>query len=143
MSPLRPIRVRARRMLIVSLLLLLAVALIALPATAGKPASASASATFTNNGNCTVTVTYTWSGFGGHNLTASYGVFYVGTGGIDVGILFQNDNPVSGSGTSTHTFDLTSKGSHTYYGRGNLLNAKLQQVKNSDAGSPTSANLSC
>ena len=131
-----------RRDLVALAVVVLAVAVISLPANAG-PTPAVATATFTNDGSCNVTVTYTWSGFRGHNLTASYGVYYQGTGGIDVGILFQNDNPVTGSGTSTHQFSLAGKGSHTYYGRGNLLSAKLAQVKNSDAASSTTAPLSC
>lgn len=133
---------RGRRVLVAALLVLVAVA-VALPtAYAGRP-SPTATATFTNNGNCTVTVTYTWSGFKGRNLTPSYGVYYVGSGGIDVGILFQNDPPGPGTGSSTQTFDLTGKGAHTYYGRGSLLNSKGQQVAGSDAWSATRASLSC
>jgi hypothetical protein len=130
------------RLLVASLLLLLALPLIALPAV-GQPPPAVATATFTDNGGCSVTVTYTWSGFKGHDLAAQYEVVWPGpTGGTQFGLPFQAF-PVTGSGTSSHTFDLTGKGSHTYSGRGHLLTTKGKELIGSDVGSPTSADLSC
>jgi hypothetical protein len=114
---------------------------IALPA-AGQPTPPAATTTFTDNGGCSVTVTYTWSGFQGHNLRAEYGVRWPDTGWIEFVIEVQAF-PVTGSGTLSHTFDLTGHGSHTYYGRGHLLTTKGKELSASDAASPTSANLSC
>jgi hypothetical protein len=131
---------RARRTFVASLLLLLALSFIALPAGASPPPP-TATTTFTDNGTCSVTVTYTWSGFKGQNLTALYAVEYVG-GSYVVGILFW-DSGVTGTGTSTHTFSLTGYGTHTYYGRGRLLNSKGVLAKGSDAASSTSATLTC
>ena len=128
------------RLLVSSLLLLLVLSFIALPAGASPPPP-TATTTLTGNGPCSVTVTYTWSGFKSLNLTAYYGVEYAG-GSYVVGILVQ-DFPVTGSGVSSHTFDLTGHGSHTYHGHGSLLNTKGKTLSGSDARSVTSANLSC
>lgn len=130
------------RLLAASLLTLLALTLIALPAE-GKPppSAATATAVFTDNGNCSVTVTYTWSDFTGRNLTAYYGWEWAGRSyfvGVRVSAF-----PVTGSGTSSHTFDLTGHGSHTYYGRGQLIDTKAKTLSGSDVRSPTSATLDC
>jgi hypothetical protein len=127
------------RLVVASLLLLLALPLTALPAAA---APAVATVTLTDNGDCSVTVTYTWSGFNGHNLTAEYAVVWPADAGGQFGLLFQTF-PVAGSGTSSHTFDLTGHGSHTYSGRGYLLKTNARRLSGSDVGSPTSADLSC
>jgi len=132
------------RLLVASLLLLLALPLITLPA-AGQPpppSGATATATFTDNGGCSVTVTYTWSGFRGRDLRAESGAVWPAGGGAEWWLLFEAF-PVTGSGTSSHTFDLTGYGSHTYHGAGRLLNTKGKLLSGSDVSSPTSANLSC
>lgn len=129
------------RLLVASLFLLLALTSIVLPAQ-GQPPPPAATAAFTDDGGCTVTVTYTWSGFKGRNLIAQYGVQWAGPGGTQFGIQFQAF-PVTGSGTSSHTFDLTGYGSHTYYGGGRLLTTKGKELSGSDVRSSTSAAMSC
>ena len=129
------------RLVVASLLLLPALTFIALPA-AGQPPPPTATATFTDNGGCSVTVSYTWSGFKGHSLMAEYGVNWAGPGGIVIGVQV-NEFPVTGSGTSSNTFELSGHGSHTYYGRGHLVNTKGKELSGSDVGSATSADLSC
>jgi hypothetical protein len=101
-----------------------------------------ATATFTDNGNCSVEVTYTWSGFKGSALMAEYGVLWPGEGGIHFALLFTF-YPVSGSGTSSHTFDLTGRGTNTYSGFGLLINKQGKTLGGSDVSSATSADLSC
>jgi hypothetical protein len=106
------------------------------------PPSGTASVTFTQDGGCTVTVTYTWSGFKGRDLVAHYGVRWAGPGGTVFGIHVQA-YPVTGSGTASHTFDLTGHGQHTYYGGGQLLTTKGKTVVGSEARSATDASLDC
>jgi hypothetical protein len=129
------------RLLVASLVLLLALAA-ALPAGGKPPPSGTATATITHNGGCSVTVSYTWSGFNGRNLTAFYGVRWPGPGGTTFGI-HVHAYPVTGSGSASHTFDLTGDGSHTYYGGGQLLTTKGKTVGGSSVRSSTDASLSC
>lgn len=131
------------RLLVASLFTLLALTSVALPAEGRPlPSAATATATFTDNGGCSVTVTYTWSGFSGRNLTAEYAVAWAGEYGVVFGIPVQA-YPVSGSGTTSHTFDLSGHGSHNYYGRGRLLTTKGKELSGSHAVSSSSADLNC
>ena len=130
------------RLLVPSLLLLLALTVITLPAQGQPPPPAATAAVTFTDGGCSVTVAYTWSGFNGRDLTAQYGVRWAGTGGTVFGISFLAF-PVTGSGTSSHTFDLTGHGSHAYYGGGNLLNTKGKTLSGSGVVSPTGASLDC
>jgi hypothetical protein len=123
-------------------LLLVALTLVALPAEGQTPQSPTATATFTDNGDCTVTVSYTWSGFKGSIFMAEYGVRWPGDGGIHFALLF-NVYPVTGSGTSSHTFDITGQGSNTYSGFGLLINKQGKTVSGSGVSSPASGDLSC
>ena len=130
------------RLLVSSLLLVLGLTLLALPAQGQPPTTGAATVTFADNGDCTVTVTYTWSGFKGRDLTALYGVRWPGPGGTTFGLLAQAF-PVTGSGSASHTFDLTDHGAHDYYGGGQLLNTKGKELTGSAAVSPTGASLDC
>jgi hypothetical protein len=139
---LRLFGTRVRRMLVASLVLPLALTFVVLPANA-QPTPATATATFTDNGDCTVTVTYTWSGFKGQVFLAEYAVVWPGpVGGTQFALLF-NVHDVTGSGTSSHTFDLTGLGSNTYSGEGLLINKQGKTISGSDVTSSTSATLSC
>jgi hypothetical protein len=112
----------------------------AMPA-AGLPPGGTASVSFTDNGDCTATVTYSWSGFKGRDLSAWYGVFWSSGGSADVWLLVKLD--ATESGTSSHTFDLTGGGAHTYAGGGRLYNGRQKLQSGSDVRSPESAVLSC
>ena len=98
------------RLLVASLLAPLALAG-ALPAAARAPAG-TASVDFTHNGGCSVTVTYTWSGFKGRTLYAYLGVVRSLGFGVEAWIFVST--AVEGSGTASHTFDLTGRGSFTW-----------------------------
>jgi hypothetical protein len=130
------------RLLISSLFALLALTLVALPA-AGQPASSAGTATvsFTNTG-CSVTVTYEWSGFGGRDLRAEYGVVWPAGGGSEWW-LFEVVPGATGSGTASHEFVLAGRGTQTFHGGGRLVNAKGKLLSGSAVSSPTSADLSC
>jgi hypothetical protein len=140
MPSLRLVRTRVCRALVVSLLLL--AAFTALPAAGQPPQSPTATVTFADNGNCTVTVEYTWDGFKGNVFLAEYGVRWPGAGGIHFAA-FVNVYDVTGSGTSSHTFDLTGYGPNTYSGFGLLINKQAKILIGSDGSSPSSADLSC
>ena len=142
MRSLRLVRTRARRVLVASLLLLAAFTLVALPAAGQPPQSPTATVILTVDGNCAVTVEYTWSGFKGSVFLAEYGVRWPGAGGIHFGVLV-NVYDVTGSGTSSHTFDLTGHGSNTYSGFGLLINKQAKTLSGSDVSSPSGADLSC
>ena len=142
MRPVRLVGMRARRVLVVSLLLLAAFTFVALPAAGQPPQSPTATVSFTDNGNCTATVEYTWSGFRGSGFMAEYGVRWPGDGGIHFALLFTV-YPVTGSGTSSHTFDLAGHGTNTYSGFGLLINKQGKTVSGSDVSSPSGADLSC
>ena len=84
----------------------------------------------------------TWSGFRGSGFMAEYGVRWPGYGGIHFALLFTV-YPVTGSGTSSHTFDLTGHGTNTYSGFGLLINKQGKTLSGSDVSSPSGADLSC
>jgi hypothetical protein len=128
------------RLLVASVSSVLALTFFAVPV-AGQPPSGMATVSFTDNGACSVTVTYTWSGFKGRDLSASVGVVRSLGGGAELWLYVMVD--AAGSGTASHTFDLTGRGSYTYYGGGRLTNAKGWVLGDSDVRSSTSANLSC
>ncbi len=131
------------RPLVALVVVLLASTAMAMPAGGQpQPATGTASVTLTHDGGCTVTVTYTWSGFKGRDLIAQYGVRWPGPGGTVFGIHVQA-YPVTGSGTASHTFDLTGHGEHAYDGGGQLLTTKGKTVDGSAARSPTDASLDC
>lgn len=131
------------RVLLALLLLLLALPLTALPAGA-EPTSAVAAVTITDNGDCTVTVTYTWSGFKGRDLIAGSGVLWPGPAGTQWATPKVWTFGVSGTGTSSHTFDLTGYGSHAYSGEGVLLSQNAnREIRGSRVVSPASVGLSC
>ena len=130
------------RLLASSPFVLLALTVVALPAQGQPPATGAATVTFTDNLDCTVTVTYSWNDFKGRNLTALYGVRWPGPGGTTFGISAQAF-PVTGTGTASHTFDLTGHGAHDYYGGGQLLDTKGRVLAGSDVVSPTGASLDC
>ena len=127
------------RLLVASLLAPLALAG-ALPAAARAPAG-TASVDFTHNGGCSVTVTYTWSGFNGRTLYAYLGVVRSLGFGVEAWIFVST--AAEGSGTASHTFDLTGRGSFTWSGGGRLLDGKGRTLAGSDVRSASSAALAC
>jgi hypothetical protein len=129
------------RTLVASIVLFLALAA-ALPAGGKPPPTGTATATITHNEGCSVTVTYSWSGFSGRNLVAQFGVRWPGEWGVVFGINTQ-EYPVTGSGSVSHTFDLTGRGAHTYYGGGQLLSTKGMTVAGSAVRSSTDLSLNC
>ena len=133
----------AQRALVALLLLLLALLVTAVPAGA-KPTGAVATVTITDNGDCSVDVTYTWSGFKGHSLIAGNGVTWPGPAGTTWATPTFWTFDVSGSGSSTHTFDLTGYGSHSYSSVGILLSQNAnREIGGSHVVSSTSVALSC
>ena len=131
-----------RHRLLVLSLFCLVLGLLALPAQGQPPPGGTATVTFTDHGDCTVTITYTWSGFKGRNLTALYGVRWPGPGGTTFGISAQAF-PLTGTGSASHTFDLTGHGAHDYSAGGQLLDTKGRELSGSEAVSPIGASLDC
>lgn len=130
------------RLVVSSVFLLFALTLSTLPAQGQPPPAGTASVSIMDNGNCSVTVTYTWSGFKGSDLTAHFGVQWPGVGGT-TWLIAEAVSPVTGSGTVSHTVDLTGYGSHVYSGWGHLLNTKGREPSGSMAISATGTSLSC
>ena len=130
------------RLLVSSLLLLLVLTWVVLPANGAPPFSGTATVTVVQGQGCSITVTYTWSGFKGSDLRAQYGLNWPAGGGATWWLQF-NASGVTGSGTSSHTFDLAEYGSNTYSGFGNLSTTKRKLLSGSDVKSPTSVDLIC
>jgi hypothetical protein len=130
------------RLLVASLSLLLALTCVALPANGTPPPAGTATVTVAQGQGCSVEVTYTWSGFRGSDLRAQLGVTWPAGGMAEWRLLFESP-PVTGSGMSSHTFDVSDFGSNTYGGFGNLSTSKGKVLTGSDVRSTTSADVIC
>jgi hypothetical protein len=102
---------------------LLAVSVTAPPADAGKPPPPAPPSTSLNVSTCAFTVTYTWAGFKGGGLSAELRLVQQTGSNLDIGIAYFTEASVSGTGSVTHTFNLTNDGSaaRTIYARASLM----------------------